>query len=184
MSNTSDADRDPYRDPFPGAAGGARPHAFDPVTQPEYFEGVLSRRLIAFCVDAVMILGPIVGLGVFIFVFGIVTLSLGWMLFPLLGPAFVIWAIAYNAITLGSPASATLGMRLMEIEMRTWYGAPCYSLLGAVHAVLFWVSLSALTPLVLVVALFNDRRRLLHDFVAGTVVVNAPTRARMLRRVR
>ncbi|MFG1402363.1 RDD family protein [Xanthobacter sediminis] len=183
MSNSSDAERDAYRDPYLGAAGGAKPHAYDPVTQPEYFEGVLSRRLIAFCVDVVMILGPIVGLAIFIFVFGIVTLSLGWMLFPLLGPAFVIWAIAYNAITLGSPASATLGMRLMDIEMRTWYGAPCYSLLGGVHAVLFWVSLSALTPLVLVVPLFNDRRRLLHDFVSGTVVVNTQARARMLRRV-
>ncbi|MFH3478961.1 RDD family protein [Xanthobacter variabilis] len=178
MTNTGDA----YRDPYQGAADGVKPHAFDPVTQPEYFEGVLSRRLIAFCVDVVMILGPIVGLAIFIFVFGIVTLSLGWMLFPLLGPAFVIWAIAYNAITLGSPASATLGMRLMDIEMRTWYGAPCYSLLGAVHAVLFWVSLSALTPLILVVALFNDRRRLLHDFAAGTVVVNSAARASMLRR--
>lgn len=180
MSNSSDGNRDPYL----GASGGPKPHAFDPVTQPEYFEGVLSRRLIAFCVDLVMIFGPIVGLAVFIFVFGIVTLSLGWMLFPLLGPALVIWALAYNAITLGSPASATLGMRLVDIEMRTWYGAPCYSLLGAVHAVLFWVSLSALTPFVLVVALFNDRRRLLHDFVAGTVVVNTPARADMLRRGR
>lgn len=178
MTNTGDAYRDPYR----SAADGVKPHAYDPVTQPEYFEGVLSRRLIAFCVDVVMILGPIVGLAIFIFVFGIVTLSLGWMLFPLLGPAFIIWAIAYNAITLGSPASATLGMRLMDIEMRTWYGAPCYSLLGAVHAVLFWVSLSALTPLILVVALLNDRRRLLHDFVAGTVVVNSAARAGMLRR--
>ncbi|MFG1479061.1 RDD family protein [Xanthobacter sp. V4C-4] len=178
MSERSDT----TRDPFLGVSGAPKDHAYDPATQPEYFEGVLSRRLIAFFVDAVMILGPIAGLAVFIFVFGIVTLSLGWMLFPLLGPAFVIWGLAYTAITLGSPASATLGMRLMDIEMRTWYGAPCYSLLGAVHAVLFWVSLSALTPLVLLVALFNGRRRLLHDFVAGTVVVNTPARAGLLRR--
>lgn len=180
MSQTSDMNRDPSY----GVAGGPKLHAYDPVTQPEYFEGVLSRRLVAFCVDVVMILGPIVGLAVFIFVFGVVTLSLGWMLFPILGPAFVIWAIAYNALTLGSPASATLGMRLMDLEMRTWYGDPCYSLLGAVHAVLYWVSLSALTPLVLVVALFNDRRRLLHDFLAGTVVVNNAGRAALLRRSR
>ncbi len=94
------------------------------MTQPEYFEGVLGRRLLAFAIDAVIILAPIVLLALFIFVFGIVTLSLGWMLFPVLGPAFVIWAIWYNAMTLGSPASATLGMRAMDIEMRTWYGAP------------------------------------------------------------
>ena len=167
-----------------GVSTAERPHAYDPVTQPEYFDGVVSRRIVAFCVDAMMIIGPIVLLALFIFVFGIVTLSLGWMLFPLLGPAFVIWAIAYNAITLGSPASATLGMRLMDLEMRTWYGAPCYSLLGAVHAVCFWVSISVGTPLVLVIALFNDRRRLLHDFLVGTVVVNNEGRAAMLRRPR
>lgn len=182
MSNwSSDTAREP---PRLGVSSEPRPHAYDPVTQPEYFDGVLSRRIVAFCVDAMMILGPIILLAVFIFVFGIVTLSLGWMLFPLLGPAFVIWAIAYNAITLGSPASATLGMRMMDLQMRTWYGAPCYSLLGAVHAVCFWVSISVATPLVLIVALFNDRRRLAHDFLVGTVVVNNDQRAAMLRRPR
>lgn len=178
MSDPSSQTREP---PRIGVSYGPRPHAYDPVTQPEYFDGVLSRRLVAFCVDAMMIIGPIILLAVFIFVFGIVTLSLGWMLFPLLGPAFVIWAVLYNAITLGSPASATLGMRLMDLEMRTWYGAPCYSLLGAVHAVCFWVSISVATPLVLLVALFNDRRRLLHDFLVGTVVVNNESRAATLR---
>lgn len=187
MTNTSDANGGPYRDPIGGGAGGAgfdgvKPHAYDPATQPELFEGVLSRRIIAFFIDAMLIVGPIAGLAVFIFLFGIVTLSLGWLLFPILGPAFIIWGLLYHAITLGAPASATIGMRLMNIEMRTWYGDPCYALLGAVHAVLFAVSMSALTPLILVVALFNDRRRLAHDFVAGTVVVNTPARASMLRR--
>lgn len=181
MSDPSSQTREP---PRIGVSDGSRPHAYDPVTQPEYFDGVLSRRIVAFCVDALMIIGPIVLLAIFIFVFGIVTLSLGWMLFPLLGPAFVIWALVYNAITLGSPASATLGMRLMDLEMRTWYGAPCYSLLGAVHAVCFWVSITVGTPLVLLVALFNDRRRLLHDFLVGTVVVNNESRAALLRRRR
>ncbi len=177
--DASGASREP---PRVGLSDGVRPHAYDPVTQPEYFEGVLSRRIIAFCVDAVMILGPIIGLAVFIFIFGIVTLSLGWMLFPILGPAFVVWAIAYNAITLGSPASATLGMRLMDLELRTWYGGPAYSVLGAVHAVCFWVSVSALSPFILIVALFNGRRRLAHDYLLGTVVVNNERRAAMLRR--
>ena len=167
-----------------GATSGDQAQAYDPATTPEYFEGVLSRRMVAFLVDATMIIGPIVLLTLFIFVFGIVTLSLGWMLFPLVSPAFVIWAICYNAITLGSPASATLGMRLMDLEMRTMSGGSCYSLLGAAHVVLYWVSVSFLTPLVLLVALFNGRRRLLHDFVLGTVVVNSEARAALLRRNR
>ncbi len=178
MSFTSrDTDRSaPY--------AGARPNAYDPVAQPEYFQGVLSRRLVAFLVDAMMVTAPIILLAFFIFVFGIVTLSLGWMLFPLLTPAFIVWAVIYNAITLGSPASATLGMRLMDIQMRTWYGAPAYSVLGAVHAVCFWVSVSVFTPFVLLVGLLNGRRRLLHDFLLGTVVINNETRAASLRRYR
>ena len=60
--------------------------------------------------------------------------------------------------------------------MRTWYGAPSYFLLGAMHAVVFWISVSVLTPLVLLVGLFNSRKRLLHDILLGTVVVNSSVR--------
>jgi len=34
-------------------------------------------------------------------------------------------------------------MRIMDLEMRTWYGAPAYFVLGAMHAVVFWVSVSS-----------------------------------------
>ncbi|MDI4655255.1 RDD family protein [Xanthobacter autotrophicus] len=179
MSNTSDTSRQP---PSYGYPDGARPSAYDPVTQPEYFEGVLSRRLVAFLVDAILILGGVVLFYVLVLLMGLVTFGLSWIAFLFVWPTFVIAALAYNAITLGSPASATLGMRLMDLEMRTWYGAPCYSVLAAVHAVCFWVSVSIFTPFVLLVALFNDRRRLLHDFLVGTVVVNNTLRADALRR--
>jgi uncharacterized RDD family membrane protein YckC len=43
------------------------------------------------------------------------------------------------------------------------------------------VTISTLTPLVLVVGLLNDRRRLLHDFLLGTVVINNERRAALLR---
>jgi uncharacterized RDD family membrane protein YckC len=38
-----------------------------------------------------------------------------------------------------------------------------------------------LTPLILLVGLFNARRRLLHDMLVGTVLVNNPARAAALR---
>jgi uncharacterized RDD family membrane protein YckC len=72
----------------------------------------------------------------------------------------------------------------MDLEMRTWYGAPSYFVLGAVHAVVFWLTTSFLTPLVLLVGLFNDRKRLLHDMVVGTVVINNPTRTQTIRDAR
>ena len=162
--------------------GEPRPDAYDPDKNPEYFEGVLPRRIVAFCVDVVLIVGPIVLLAIFIFVFGLVTFGLGWLLFWILSPLFVIWAIAYTGLTLAAPQSATIGMRMVDLELRTWYGGPMYFLLGAVHAIFFWVSVTALSPLVLIVALLNRQQRLLHDFLTGTVMINNAARAAALRR--
>jgi uncharacterized RDD family membrane protein YckC len=158
-----------------------KPHAYDPITQPELFEGVLPRRVVAFVIDVVIIAIPVVLAAMFIFAFGIVTLGLGWALYWLLPPGTVIWAIVYFGLTLAGPPSATIGMRAVDLEMRTWYGAPAYFVLGAVHAIVFWLSISALTPLILLICFFNDRRRLLHDILLGTVVINNARRAAMLR---
>jgi uncharacterized RDD family membrane protein YckC len=114
---------------------------------------------------------------VFIAVFGVVTLGLGWALFWLVSPASIIWAIVYYGTTLGGPHSATVGMRVMDLELRTWYGAPGYFVLGAAHGVLFWISISVLSPLILLIGLFNARRRLPHDIVLGTVVINNSIRS-------
>ncbi|MEA2990332.1 MAG: hypothetical protein QOG83_3043 [Alphaproteobacteria bacterium] len=161
-----------------------KPHAYDPVANPELFEGVLARRLIAFFIDVVIIALPVLFACIFIFMFGLVTLGLGWALFWLISPGTVIWAILYYGLTFGSPASATIGMRVMDLEMRTWYGAPAYFVLGAVHAIVFWITISVLTPLVLLVGFFNERRRLLHDILVGTVVINNPVRAQALKQLR
>ena len=155
------------------ADSGVPPHAFDPMLEPELFCGVLMRRVFAFLIDIVVLSVPIILGYVFIALFGLITLGLGWALFWLAWPASVIWAIVYYGASLGGPHSATLGMRVMDLELRTWYGAPGYFVLGAMHAVLFWISISLLSPLVLLVGLFNNRRRLLHDFVLGTVIVNS-----------
>jgi uncharacterized RDD family membrane protein YckC len=160
-----------------GGAASFQPHAFDPLSQPELFRGVLTRRVFAFLIDLVVLSIPVIFAVIFIAVFGVITLGLGWVLFWLVSPASVIWALIYYGASLGGPHSATLGMRMMDLQMRTWYGAPSYFVLGAMHAVAFWVSVSFLTPLVLLVGLFNGRRRLLHDIVLGTVVINSSVRA-------
>jgi uncharacterized RDD family membrane protein YckC len=154
-----------------------QPHAFDPYLEPELFRGVLTRRVFAFVIDVIILSVPVILAVLFIAVFGLVTLGLGWALFWLVSPASVIWALVYYGATLGGPHSATIGMRVMDLELRTWYGAPGYFLLGAMHAVLFWISISVLSPFVLLVGLFNGRRRLLQDFALGTVVINNSVRA-------
>jgi uncharacterized RDD family membrane protein YckC len=161
-----------------------KPHAYDPAANPELFDGVLARRVVAFLIDFLILAVPVVFAAMFLSVVTIVTFGLGIVFFALLWPAMVIWAVVYYGMTLGSPASATIGMRVMEIEMRTWYGSPAYFVLGAVHAVVFWVTVSAITPLILLVCLFNGRRRCLHDILVGTVVINNAERSAALRTVR
>lgn len=151
---------------------GVRPHAFDPYLEPELFRGVSTRRAIAFIIDLLILSIPVVFAVIFIAVFGLLTLGLGWALFWLVSPATVIWALLYYGATMGGPHSATIGMRVVGLELRTWYGAPGYFVLGAMHAVLFWISVSVLSPFVVLIGLFNARGRLLHDFVLGTVIIN------------
>jgi uncharacterized RDD family membrane protein YckC len=160
-------------------AGGVQPHAFDPDLQPELFRGVLTRRFFAFLIDLVVLSVPVILGYLFIAVFGLITLGLGWALFWLAWPATIVWAIVYYGSCFGGPHSATVGMRVMDLELRTWYGAPGYFVLGATHAVLFWVSISFLSPLVLLVGLFNRRRRLLHDVILGTIIINSSVRTQV-----
>ena len=164
-----------------GLSVEVKPHAYDPAMQPELFEGVLARRVVALLIDVGIIAAPLVLLAIFMAIFTVFTLGLGFFVFALLGPISVIWALAYYGMTFGSPASATIGMRMVDLEMRTWYGAPCYFVLGAVHAVAFWITVSFLTPFILLVPLFNDRRRLLHDMLVGTTVINNAARSAALR---
>jgi len=172
------ADSEPKRI---GVSFEFKPHAYDPVTMPEIFEWVVTRRVAAFVIDVIVIAVPIMLAAIFIFIVGLLTLGLGWALYWLLSPAAVIWALFYYGICFGGPASATIGMRVMDLEMRTWYGAPAYFVLGAVHAVVFWISVSALTPFVLLICFLNERRRLSHDMLVGTVVINNKMRAAALR---
>jgi hypothetical protein len=79
----------------PGRIGfdpGLRPHAYDPIVHPELFEGVLPRRLIAFAIDVLIIAVLVIFAGMFILLFGLITLGLGWVLFWLLSPASMVWA--------------------------------------------------------------------------------------------
>ena len=164
-----------------GVSIDLKPHAYDPAVNPELFDGVPARRLVAFLIDLFILAIPLIFLSIFLFAITVVTFGLGFILYGLMPIISTVWALVYYGMTLGGPRSATIGMRVMDLEMRTWYGAPAYFVLGAVHAVAFWISVSVFTPLILVVCFFNARRRLLHDMVVGTIVINNEVRASVLR---
>ncbi|MCB1502814.1 MAG: RDD family protein [Bauldia sp.] len=160
-----------------GNAGAARSrYAYDPVAQPDMYEGILSKRVVAFVADAIIIVFLMIPAALVVFIVGIVTLGIGWLLY---GALFAIVALGYVALTLGGPNSATIGMRWAGIELRTWNGGPCFAALAVLHALLFWFSVGLLTPLVLLVGLFTARRQLLHDLLLGTVMVNSAALVRM-----
>src|SRR5436189_2206498 len=102
-----------------GATVEMKPDAYDPGRNPELFEGVVMRRVCAFVIDVFIIAIPVAIVALFILLFGLVTFGLGWLLLWVLHPATIVWALVYYGFTLGSPASATIGMRLMDIQLRT-----------------------------------------------------------------
>lgn len=132
------------------------------------YSGVLSRRVFAFIIDYMLILLLCIPASIVVFFLGIITLGLGFMLYPAL---FVITALIYFGLTLGGRSQASPGMRAAGIALVRLDGRRLDFLTAVVHMVLFWVLNSILTPLILLAGLFVDRSRLVHDLLLGTVVV-------------
>jgi uncharacterized RDD family membrane protein YckC len=147
--------------------------SLDPAIAPGRYLDVRRRRLIAFCFDFAIVCALSLAVWGIILVLGLLTFGLAWML---LGSVFPAVAIAYNGLTLSGPSRATIGMRAAGLEMRMWYGETVPFIVAAAHIIFFYVSVSFLTPLILAVSLFDSRKRLLHDIVLGTVVVNRAPR--------
>ncbi|HEX2447576.1 MAG TPA: RDD family protein [Methyloceanibacter sp.] len=145
-----------------------QPHAFDPAKDRQLFHHVIRRRSVAFVIDAIIILVLTVIAYLVVAVLGVVTLGLAWLLFGIVFPAV---GLGYNALTIGGPNSATIGQRIMGLEVKMWFGGKVTPLIAAFHALLFWFSLVVFCP-ILLWAFFDPRKRCLHDILAGVVVLN------------
>jgi uncharacterized RDD family membrane protein YckC len=154
--------------PRDGTSFADQPHAYDPVNQPALFQGVIGKRCLAFVVDAIIIAVLTAVAYVVVALLGIITLGLAWLLFGLVFPAV---GLGYNALTIGGPNAATIGQRMMGLEVRMWFGGKVTPLIAAFHALLFWFSLVVFCP-ILLWAFFDPRKRCLHDILAGVVVIN------------
>ncbi len=131
------------------------------------YSGVLSRRIFAFIVDYIIVALLCIPAAVLLFFVSILTLGLGFFLYPVL---FVLVAGLYFGWTLRGPYQASLGMRAMGLTMVRVDGRRMDFLTAIVHLALFWILNSVLTPLILLVGLFTDRSRLVHDLLLGTVI--------------
>ncbi|WMT90786.1 RDD family protein [Pelagibacterium sp. H642] len=140
----------------------------NPANSPELFEGILTRRVFAFLIDCV-IMGILVTIVTLVAgVLGIFTFGLAWLSIPIIIP---VTFIAYYAVTLGSSSRATLGMRAMDIVLTPTREVRLDGWMAMIHVVLFWISTTILTPFIVLIGLFTNRRQLLHDMIAGTLMV-------------
>ncbi|MBC7279966.1 RDD family protein [Hoeflea sp.] len=151
--------------PYPDSAAEQPMGAYDDIA---LYDGVRTKRVLAFFIDYAIVLALCVPVAVLIFFIGIFTLGLGFFLYPIL---FLLVAIPYIGLSMGGPNQATPGMRMMGVRLVRLDGRPVDFLLAVVHGVLFWALNAILTPFILLATLVFDRKQTVHDWLLGTVVV-------------
>jgi uncharacterized RDD family membrane protein YckC len=129
--------------------------------------GVRRRRCIAWVIDAVLIAILVWALWWVMFLFGIITLGIGFGAMLLL-PAV---PFCYNLLSLLAARSATPGQQMLGLTVRRNDDlGPPTGLQALISTILYDLTL-ATSGLLLLIALFTVRKRTLHDLVSGLVVV-------------
>ncbi len=141
---------------------------FDPVLNPELFDGVTLRRMAAYAIDLLIV-------AILVFVAMTAFWVLGVLSFGVLSPVLVtvlpFIPLAYHTFFIGGPNAATIGMGLFGIAVRRIDGGQPDYLQAALLTVVFYVSVGVTGWLILLIALFNGRGRTFHDYLCGTVII-------------
>lgn len=135
----------------------------DPVTHPEFYADIPTKRLIAWVVDVLLI-------SILTFIFTLVSLLSALLVLPIV---YAMIGFLYRWVTL-SRGSATLGMRLMSIEFLRPEGDRLDTSTAFLHTAGYYVSV-AIFPLQLVsiaMILLSERKQSLTDMILGTVAIN------------
>ncbi|MHB1220122.1 MAG: RDD family protein [Alphaproteobacteria bacterium] len=135
-----------------------------PIFGIERFEGVLSRRIVAFILDCILI--ALLTVPFLVFSFFLAVLTLGFLVIPIGG----VLTFFYFTLFTGGAKSATPGMRLMGIELRDLGGGRPDLLQAGARTLVFMASNTVLPVIISAVALFDLRRRTIHDMLTSTVV--------------
>ncbi|MDA5094583.1 RDD family protein [Aliiroseovarius sp. KMU-50] len=140
----------------------------DPAYQPEFYDSVALKRLMAWGVDVVLIfalsvLASLMSFGIGFFLFGLVFFAIGF---------------TYRVITISS-RSATLGMRLMAIELRNHRGERFDGMTAMFHTLGYYLSMATfILQLISLTMMFTTPRgQGLIDMVLGTTAINRLTRS-------
>ena len=135
----------------------------DPQAQPDFYKDVPLKRLMAWAVDAILTIIACLVILPFTFFTAI-------FFFPLL---FLVVGFVYRMVTLAN-GSATWGMRLFAIELRTSQGMPLDLGAAFCHTLGYTISW-AVAPLQLISMVLmatTERGQGLSDHMVGTVMIN------------
>jgi uncharacterized RDD family membrane protein YckC len=144
----------------------AMTHALpDPDHDRAFYEGVPAKRLFAWVLDVIMVTAMT-------FVLGLLTLSLLWWLWPLV---YVTVDFLYRAGTIAS-GSATLGMRVMNLQLRGPSGARLSRGEAVLHTLAYMVAAAFVLIQLVSIAMMalGARHQGLHDLLIGSVAINRP----------
>lgn len=135
----------------------------DPEFDQAFYDGVPAKRLFAWIVDVIIVTTVTFALGLF-------TLSLLWWVWPLV---FVTVDLVYRIGTIAS-GGATLGMRLMSIELRGPTGAYLTRGEAVVHTLLYMVAMGfvVLQAISILMIVIGARHQALHDLLIGSAAIN------------
>ncbi|MEJ1991553.1 MAG: RDD family protein [Maritimibacter sp.] len=139
----------------------------DPVTQSEFYADIPMKRLFAWVIDVIIVFT----ISFFISVF---TLGLLFLLFGFLSLAI---GFIYRTVTLAN-GSATLGMRMMGIEIRRASGERLDLASAALHTIGYQLSMAFILVQIgsIVLMLTSARAQGLSDHILGTAAINRPAR--------
>jgi uncharacterized RDD family membrane protein YckC len=131
--------------------------------QAEFYESVTLKRLVAWGVDSILI----VGLSLLAVV---LTAFVGLFVWPLL---YLVIGFVYRSLTIAN-GSATLGMRFCGIELRDLAGRRLDAGQATWHTALYTVSLSVpiLQVISIIMMLTTNKGQGLSDSLLGTVMIN------------
>ncbi|MGD9616248.1 MAG: RDD family protein [Alphaproteobacteria bacterium] len=142
----------------------------DPTTHAELFDGLLWRRTVAYLIDICVIGAILVAAWI---VFALLTVLSFGVLGPGLWFLFGLIPLAYHTLLVGGRHGATIGMRLLDLELRSWDGYRPGFVQALAHAALFYLTVGATGCLILLFALINKRNRTLHDVLSGMLMVRS-----------
>ena len=122
------------------------------------------RRVLAYLIDATILF---IASWFIMLLLGVLSLGLAFLF---AAGIFAVLALAYHSFFIARNA-ATPGMALLDLEVTTIQGTPPDFGQAFVTTLLFYLSVIVTVWIVLIAPLLNEKRRTLHDFVAGTLVV-------------